>query len=349
MIWKAKYIIPVTSAPIENGVLEIAECEDGPTRIVDIRRASSRDDASQIIDLGDYILMPGLVNAHTHLELTYLEGMVRPDMQSAIPTEAQPHSNRGVFTDWLRRLIKLIMDRNDNREIAESAEDGIAMSMNDGVLTIGDVTRMTDVTRVVLDDGGAKIVSFGEVIGAGQLEHLADDRLAAALDRTDESSMLISAISPHTLYTCSATVLTQCLQAAQRENMRLCLHLAESIEETECLRDGRGPLFDLLCEMQMWSEQTAPPGKSPVEYAASLGLLTPQAVCAHVNYVNDSDLDILAQSGAHVAYCPRTHAAFGHAPHRFREMLDRGINVSLGTDSLATAVPCLLHPLRGGG
>jgi cytosine/adenosine deaminase-related metal-dependent hydrolase len=124
--------------------------------------------------------------------------------------------------------------------------------------------------------------------------------------------------------------------------LHLCTHLAETREEAQFLRDGTGPFRELLEAWNLWDGSFEPPGCSPVSYMRRLGVLRPDIkrffppILAHANYVDDSDLAILAECRASVAYCPRTHAFFGHEPHRYRDMEAQGINVCLGTDSLAS-------------
>ncbi|MCP4594207.1 MAG: amidohydrolase family protein, partial [bacterium] len=333
MILKAKHVIPVAGAGglsrravIDNGLVEIHE-----TRIVDVRPSKPHERGSSIIDCGDAVLLPGFVNAHTHLELSHLQGKVTP----VVPVAAEVGDS--VFTGWLRRLLAEMRSAPDEESgLAAAANEGAAFSLRAGVTTVGDITRRPDITRPVLRAGRLRVVSFGEVIALGALREKLRPRLDAALDRTHDSDRLNAAVSPHAPYTCDRRALRACKEAASAEKARLCMHLAESPEETLCTEHGRGPLVDLLRSVGVWNDSVKTPGLAPVEYADLLGLLSPRTLLAHVNYLSDADLDRLARSGVHVAYCPRTHAAFGHAPHRFGEMLSAGINVCIGTDSLAS-------------
>ncbi|MFH0981343.1 MAG: amidohydrolase family protein [Planctomycetota bacterium] len=326
MILKARHVVPVSRPPIENSLVEVRE-----SRIVDVRRAAKHETGASVLDCGDALLLPGFVNAHTHLELTHLAGKVPP-------LEGTPAGTRGVdFVGWLKRLLgELRKIGDDAAAISTSVNRGAALCLQAGVTTVGDITRYPQVTRPLLRDGRLRVVSFGEVIAIGPSRDRLQERLQAAADTTHDSERLSAAVSPHALYTCDRRALEACQETAARLNMRLCLHLAESLEEEMGMLTGAGPLADFLRSVGAWDESVTPPGLRPVEYAEVLGLLTPRTLLAHVNYVNRADLECLARSGTHVAYCPRTHAAFHHAPHRFREMLAAGINVCVGTDSLAT-------------
>ena len=329
MILKARYVIPVCRAcaaaggpVIENGVVEVRE-----SRIVDVHRASAREGGTTVVDCGDSILLPGFVNAHTHLELTHLAGKVPP----------VPGAGPADFADWLRRLLcEMRKTRDDPEAVAASVNDGAARCLQAGVTTVGDVTRLPHLTRPVLRDGRLRVVSFGEVIAIGALRDALRARLEAAVDTAHDTDRLRAAVSPHAPYTCDRWAIRACKQAAAESEMRLCMHLAETPEEAVCVLTGSGPLVDFLRSVGVWDESVRPPGLRPMEYVDELGLLSARTLFAHVNYVTDAELERLARSGAHVAYCPRTHAAFDHAPHRFREMLAAGVNVCIGTDSLAS-------------
>ena len=334
MILKARYVLPVSSQPIESGAVEIRE-----SRIVSVRRAAKHEGGApplggggqSVIDCGDAIILPGFVNAHTHLELSHLAGRVPP------APEARPAPNRSIFVDWAARLMSAIREAGESAETAaESVQRGAALSLAAGVTALGDITRKPAWTRPVLSHGRLRVVSFGEVIAIGALRGRLDERLAAAVDATQDTERLTAAISPHAPYSCDRRAIRGCVKAASQRRLRLCMHLAETLDEGTCTLRGEGPLVDFIRWQGVWDDAVKPPGLRPVAYAAELGVLSPRTVLAHVNYVSDEDIALIARGGAHVAYCPRTHAAFGHPPHRFREMLRAGINVCVGTDSLAS-------------
>ncbi len=336
MILKAKYVFPVHGprptglAPvIENGVVEVRE-----SRIVDVRRAARHETHANIVDCGAAVVLPGLVNAHTHLELTYLAGKVEPREVASRPSGRAGGSR---FADWLRRLLaEMRKTRDDAEVVTASVNEGATLSLRAGVTAVGDITRLPGVTRPALRYGRLRVVSFGEVIALGALRAALRPGLQAATDTTHDSDRLSAAVSPHAPYTCDRRALRACKEAAAAAKLRLSMHLAETPEEEAYMLDGGGPLADFLRSVGVWDDSVKHPGLRPVEYADRLGLLSPRTLLAHVNYVSDADLERLARGRAHVAYCPRTHAAFGHAPHRFRDMRAAGINVCVGTDSLAS-------------
>lgn len=316
MLLRARYIVPVDRPPIENGAILI---ENG--RIAAIGTAGELPGPATI-DFGDAVLLPGFVNAHTHLELTHLAGEISPSMG---------------FVPWIQTLAgRLIRDSVDPCIARATVEEGVRQSLRSGVTTIGDITRDPDVVRSVLTRSPIRAVSFGEVIGIGSGRDRWPRRLDAAAGAQHATANLVIGISPHAPYTVEPDGLRACAARATNAKAPLCIHTAETPEEERFTRRLEGGLVELLKGAGVWDETMVAGGMSPVQLVDHTGVLTSTTLLAHANYVSDDDIAIIARRGASVAYCPRTHAAFGHAPHRFREMLAAGINVCLGTDSLAS-------------
>lgn len=300
---------------IENGAVEV---RDGVITAVGTARELNTTGA---VDLGDAAVLPGFVNAHTHLELGYLAGKVQP---------------QGDLIDWLGRLLAVLQTDDRTEELAEaSVKQGLEMSASAGVVAVGDISRFPELTRPLLSNSGLHTVSFGEVTAVGNRRHLLDERLAAASCRDQETLCMCVGISPHAPYSVEPDAMRACGATAREMNARMCIHLCESADEETFTRYGGGRLTDHLRAIGVWDDNIPVAGVGPVELALLTGVLGPRTIIAHGNYVSDEDIQRIASSGASVAYCPRTHAAFGHPPHRFRDMLAAGINVCVGTDSLA--------------
>lgn len=312
----ARFVVPDGHAAIENGAVEIRHGV-----IADVGQAK-RVGGSPMIDHGDAVILPGLINAHTHLELSPLVGRVPPGLD---------------FCDWLRRLVIELRQSPFTPESAAAAvRDGAAQSLAAGVTTVGDITRCPAWTRAALATTQLRVVSFGEIIALGTVRHVLGERIAAATAMEMAGARLHIGLSPHAPYTIEPEGLRACAVAAHANQMAMCIHLAETREEELFTDAASGPLAAFLQDMNLWDDDI-PAGKCrPVALAERCRLLTPRTILAHANYVSDEDLATLARRHAHVAFCPRTHAAFGHPPHRFRDMLVAGINVCLGTDSLAS-------------
>lgn len=320
-IFVASLIVPIAHPPIRSGGVLV---RNGRIIAVDsaARLARARPHARQI-DLGRSILLPGLINAHTHLELT---GIQRPADR---PTS---------FTDWIsalgQSLNRTAPDFADR--IATATRAGAAQSVAHGVTTVGDISQQVHLTRPILRDGPLNVVSFGEALGLARIRHRFEEGLRRALDLSDESESLRCGLSPHAPYTVDEPGLRECVAAATLARRPLCIHLAETRDETEFTQSHAGAFRKLWDRLGTWSDDVPLPRCTPIELVARTGLMSAGALLAHTNYCTDPELDRLAQTPVSVVFCPRTHDYFSHPPHRWQEMLARGINVCVGTDSVAS-------------
>lgn len=279
--------------------------------------------AAEVRDLGGITVLPGLVNAHTHLEL------------SGGSCAEAPAS----FTDWILSIPQRIgRDRAPPEELFPAAvRMGIGQCLRFGVTTVGDVSQQMHLTRPVLRDGPLRCVSYGEVLGLGKMRDRFEELLPRAIDLSLASDRLRIGLTPHAPYTVDHRGFEQCLRIARDRGLPFATHLAETPDEEPFLRHHAGPFRELWESIGRWEPglPTFPGG--PIPFANELGLLDHPTLLAHVNYCDDDGLDLLARGKASVVYCPRTHRYFGHPPHRWREMLARGINVAVGTDSCASS------------
>ena len=312
---RARYLASPGGPVIENAAVTV---RDG--RLLHVGPFSAA--GGGVVDYEDAVLLPGFVNAHTHLELTGLAGRIPPGRSLA---------------DWLGRLVGELRGGLAGPEAMRNAvQPGIRMSLAAGVTTVGDISASPAVTRPILAASELAAVSFGEVIAIGRRRRMLDERLAAALGFASPRPDFVVGLSPHAPYTVEPAAMRHCAAAARAHRMPLCVHAAESTEEAEFTRHAAGPLADHLRALGLWDEGITPTGMGPIELIDAAGLLTPATVIAHANYASGADIGRLASSGASVAYCPRTHAAFGHQPHSFRALRAAGVNVCIGTDSLAS-------------
>jgi len=316
MLIRARFVVPVDGPPIENGALVI---HDG---IIQAVGSAERLHDTPVIGYGESVVCPGFVNAHTHLELSHLAGKLSPC---------------AGFTTWVKQLVQLLRANPPTQEqVRQTLQSAIRSLVRNGVTTVGDITRHPGWTRPVLAQSPLRAVSFGEVIAVGPLREQLAHRLEASISNSHATDRMRTGISPHTPYTVEPMGLRMCGVAASEFSAPLCIHLAETAEESLYTQFGTGALVDLLRDIGAWDEDVPISGRSPVDLASACGVLGPRTVIAHANFVNDVDLTTLANCDASVAYCPRTHSAFGHPPHLFRKMLGLGINVCIGTDSLAS-------------
>jgi cytosine/adenosine deaminase-related metal-dependent hydrolase len=281
------------------------------------------------IDLGNSIVLPGLINAHVHLELSDLPRL--------------GFEWRGPLADWLIEIIKQMPAGDDTQRVQRAVEIGIDQCLRFGVTTVGDISRQAKLTRPLLRQSPLRVVSFGEFQAMAGRRKLLDERFAVATDRTHEGDRLRVGVSPHAPYSVEPNGYARAIQSG----LPLATHLAESPDEAEFLADHTGPFRRLWEFLNAWDDNVPRFEGSPIRFARSLGLLDIPAVLAHLNYCDDAELALLASGKSSVVYCPRTHAYFGHPPHRWRDMLAAGVNVALGTDSTASSPDLnLLDDLR---
>jgi cytosine/adenosine deaminase-related metal-dependent hydrolase len=276
-------------------------------------------------DLGDAVILPGLVNAHTHLELSHC---------------AAGDSPGGTFGDWI-----LSLPRRIGRESGKSSEElfvpavgsGVEQSLRFGVTSVGDIAQQMHLVRPVLRESAIRSVSYGEVIGLGGNRDRYAQLLPRAVDRSMETARLRIGLTPHAPYTVDLAGYQECLDLARREGLPLATHLAETPAEREFADDHAGELRGIWERLGHWHDGIETLRGSTIRAAHAIGLLDYPTKLAHVNYCDDDELKLLSRGNASVVYCPRTHRYFGHPPHRWREMLARGINVAVGTDSCASS------------
>jgi cytosine/adenosine deaminase-related metal-dependent hydrolase len=301
----ARWIVPVSRPPIERGTLTIL----GDRIIALGSTASGRVD----LDLGEAVVLPGLVNAHTHLDLTGLAGVA-------------PFT--GDFTGWLRTVIRHRLSRTA-AQIGVDVRAGLEESIRFGVTLLGDISGL-GLSADVLRQAPVRSVVFHEFLGLPQDRALT--QAARAQSWLDASVTLSGSpcrpgLSPHAPYSVRADLFSALRDLASRSRVPLAVHLAETSEELELLAHHNGPFVPFLQEVGVWD----PAGlvSSLEDVIARCG----PALYVHGNYLGpDTDLP----AGSSVVYCPRTHSFFQHPPHPFRRLLSRGVRVALGTDSRAS-------------
>jgi cytosine/adenosine deaminase-related metal-dependent hydrolase len=298
----------VAGLPLWNGTLTVRD-----DRIVAVEPRGAR---TPDVDLGNVALIPGLVNAHTHLDLSGARGLVPP-------------AGPDYFPDWLRGVIAYRRGRTPEQVRADTRA-GLAEALRAGTTLLGDISA----------DGGSwdavaaapvRAVVFRELIG------LSEERAAAALAAAAEwyagraeTAALRAGLSPHAPYSVRRSLFGQAGHVVRERNRPLAVHLAESRAEVDLIESRRGPFVGFLKALGVWDET-----------GLIDRLTTVMKVCdfrqpklfIHGNHLAPSTR---VPRGSTVVYCPRTHAAFGHPPHPVREFLARGLRVCLGTDSLAS-------------
>jgi cytosine/adenosine deaminase-related metal-dependent hydrolase len=322
LAFRARYIFPIDSPPIRDGLVAIDH-----DRIIAVGSASSpaqSDFVPAARDLGEVAILPGLVNPHTHLEFSDL---------------SQPLGAPGIaFPDWIRLVVANRRARSTSRDLDPIAR-GLAESTQCGVTAIGEIASTPWHRLVCLP---LEVTQFCEFISLRTDDERYQTVVRAVTSGADGpvlwTDQLRPALIPHAPYSVRPELIFQAAQVSSRRQIPLALHLAESREELTLLRDGTGPLVNLMKDFGQWDPAAIPRDSKPMDY---LQMLTEadRALIIHGNYLTGAEIDFLASHGHHmsVVYCPRTHAYFGHDPYPLAKMLAAGVNVAIGTDSRASS------------
>lgn len=319
MILRSRALVPVCRPPVEDGVVVVEGgrvVAAGP--FADLRPHLS----GPMLDLGDRVLLPGLINAHCHLDYTLLRRAISP-----------PRS----FAKWIQRLNAL--KRNLEREdYVASIRSGFAELMRWGTTTVCNIESFPE---VLLELGAPPIRTwwFYEMI---DLRHrlTTDETIAGALAFFSQPDGWAGGfgLSPHAPYTASVELYRHSLAAGRALGMPMATHVAESAEEDWMFRDRAGELYAFMAKLGRDMGDCA--GRSAFWNLANAGCLTPETILIHLNELGDDDLALIAgpifEGRIQVVHCPQSHAYFAHRPFRFRELKAGGAKISLGTDSLAS-------------
>lgn len=266
-----------------------------------------------VVDRGA-VLAPRPVNAHTHLDL----------------------STTGYFQGSYAQFIRHVIAARGQRSV-DAARQGMARLVAARVGAFGDIVYSEQVMEYLLSESPLPGVAFLEVLGPDPAQ--AEAIFRASIDKVARWRRLEGKVrvglSPHAAHTVSAPLLQKLVGYARLEGLPLQIHLAESPQEVEYLQQGTGELASLMAAVQPTDWQ--PPGRSPVAYLAGLGVLGPFLSIVHGVQVSPADLDLLAQSGTRVVACPRSNQALDCGTFPWSAYLSRGIEVALGTDSLASS------------
>ena len=314
MIIRARTVVTMDGAPIENGAVAVSGNQIADVGKFDQIRARN---AGEIVDLGEQALLPGFINAHCHLDYTCLRGKIPPQKS---------------FADWIRAINAEKAKLSSNDYIA-SLNDGFAEAKRFGTTTIANLTAFPDLVPKI--SAPIRTWWFAELIDVR-----APERSNEIVDLTIGSlkSTPNWGLAPHALFTASKNLYSHCEEVARREDILLTTHLAESLEEMETFRDASGPLYEFLKSIGRNMSDCG--RQTPLELfvGAPGGRALPHWIVSHLNELTESDFDLLERSERrfHVVHSPRSHDYFNHSRFPFERLRALGFNICLGTDSLAS-------------
>jgi len=339
MIVRARVVVTMDGAPIKNGAVAVSGdriddsppgsspcraarlCPSAPAgSIVDVGKfpeVSARYSGQEIIDLGEQVLLPGLINAHCHLDYTCLRGKI-PRQKS--------------FTDWIR-AINAEKSKLSPQDYIASINEGFAEARQFGTTTIVNLTAFVELIRQ-LPGPTIRTWWFAELIDV-RSPNRTNELVNSAIDSLKLAQNY--GLAPHALFTASKNLYVRCEEADN--DVLLTTHLAESREEMEMFRDGSGPLYEFM--------ENIGRDMGDCGYETPLGLfvgapgsraLPKRWIIAHLNELTESDFELLekVKTKFHVVHSPRSHDYFGHSPFQSERLRRLGFNICLGTDSLAS-------------
>lgn len=315
--YHAHWICPVSAPPIADGTLIERE---GRIAYVGPRADAPRDAGDgDDVELGHAILIPGLVNAHCHLELTAMRGFL----------------DGLAFRSWILRLTsarRAVMSLDD---ALDAARLGVDEGLLAGITTFAD-TGDSGAGFDAMLERGVRGICYRETFGPApeQADHaIAELREKATAMRERETQLVHVGVSPHAPYTVSDALFRATAALAREQRFPMAIHIAESALESELVVEGRGEFADGLRNRGI---DVAPRGRSPVALLDSLGVLDAQPLLIHCVRVDEQDIGVIAAHDCAIAHCPASNAKLGHGIAPLASMLDAGIRVGLGTDSVAS-------------
>ena len=315
MILRARYVLPMDQPPIDDGAVVVNGGD-----IVAVGKTSEIRAAhtGEVRDLGERALAPGLINAHCHLDYTRLRG------------EVEWH---GSFTAWILQLVAA-KQLHPEKEFAGAIPRGLEMLARSGTTTVVNIESFPALIDQI-PPTKLRVWWCLELIDLNRAEE-AKAVATGALDFIAAHPITRGGfgLSPHAPYTVSGELYRLSAQYAHARNIPLTTHVGETEEEDDMIRRGTGQMYDYF--LRAGREMSDCKRAGPVQLLSEYGVLGPGCIAAHANCLTPLDIGLLKQTGTHVVHCPKTHRFFHRSMPFLETMREQGINVCLGTDSLAS-------------
>ena len=330
-LYCARWVLPISSPAIRDGAIAVAG-----DKIVSIGSSATLRDRYQdatVHDLGESAVIPGLINSHSHLELTAMRGFLE--------------NEESDFFAWLRKLTRARLERMTTDDINISAVWGACEAARAGVTCVADASDSALLSMNALRGVGLRGIVYQESFGPDPRlaqENFEKLKTKIAGLRERETDLVRCGVSPHAPYTVCAPQLQMLSRFAIDEKLPLMMHAAETEMEVSLLRDGTGPFADGLRSRGIeWSA----PRVSTIQYLDRCGVLETKPLLAHCIHVDDADIETIRKTETRVAHCPKSNTKLGHGVAPFWKMLQQEIAIGLGSDSVASNNTCdLLEEAR---
>jgi cytosine/adenosine deaminase-related metal-dependent hydrolase len=330
-IYCARWVLPISTLPIADGAIAIRG-----EKIISVgSRAvlAGKFPEATVRDFAESVIIPGLINAHSHLELTAMRGFLENEETD--------------FFAWLKKLTVARLERLTPDDLYVSAAWGACEAVRAGVTCVADASDSGSESMNALREVGLRAIVFQESFGPDPRlakENFEKLRTKVARLRELETSLVKCGVSPHAPYTVCAPQLELISRFAIENRLPLMMHAAETAMEVSLLREGLGPFADGLGSRGI---EWRAPGVSTIEYLNDHGVLQARPLLAHCINIDKADIETMRQTETRVAHCPKSNAKLGHGRAPFRKLLDNGVAVGLGSDSVASNNNCdLLEEAR---
>ena len=319
IVHRAPWLLPLSRPPLADG--GIAVRAGLIVDIGDFKQIAHHYPEAKIIDHPDAVLMPGLINAHTHLELSHL---------AYLSKEPVPAS----FTGWIGHMLAERAKADaDKKTIQDAARAVLVEQQRQGVIAIADISN-TDLIRELISEFSGHLLCLKEYLG------LRESELAAALNSLQEDAAHPEVYcTAHAPYSTHIDLLRALKKKATATKQIFSIHVAESLAEHAMISQGTGEIREFLEQRGFWESSFQPTGsdsKGPVSYLHQHGLLDSRTLCVHCLHVTDQEMDLLAKTKAKICLCPSSNRYLGVGTAPVERYLRKGILPALGTDSLTS-------------
>ncbi|MBA2702367.1 MAG: amidohydrolase family protein [Blastocatellia bacterium] len=331
IIYSAQWTVPLSSPPFTDGGIAVSD-----DRIVGVgtrQILAQQFPQAEVRNFGPAAIIPGLVNSHSHLELTAMRGFLE--------------NEESDFFAWLKKLTIARLERMTADDLNVSAQWGACEAARAGVTCVADASDTAFESMNALRAVGLRGIVFQESFGPDPRlaqENFAKLQTKISRLRELETALVKCGVSPHAPYTVCGPQLEMIAQFAIVEELPLTMHAAETSMEVSLLSEGSGAFADGLRSRSIdWQ----PPSLSPIQYLKQHGILETKPLLAHCIHVDAADIETLGETGSKIAHCPKSNAKLGHGVAPLTRFLEQGMTTGLGSDSVASNNVCdLLEEAR---